>query len=168
MVQQSLSLRIRDKKMFIVSKCLIGVNCKYNGTNNINENVIQFLDGQSYVAVCPEEAGGLPCPRPPAELLNNDGDVIVINIAGEDVTDDFERGASVSLKNAVSTADMKNEKITGAILKANSPSCGCGTVYDGTFTGAEVPGNGIFAEKLIEIGIPVATEKNYLEIFEEQ
>ena len=139
--------------MYIVSKCLLGYNCKYNGGNNRNEEVLEFCKNKSIVAVCPEEAGGLKSPRPPAEIIDN----LVIDKVGEDLTDAFTKGAEISLKYALD----KNETIEGAILKANSPSCGAGTIYDGTFSHVKVKGDGMFARRLRDIGIDLMTEEDF-------
>ena len=128
--------------MYIVSGCLLGHNCKYNGGNNRNEDVIDFCRGHSYCVVCPETEGGLPMPRPPAEYA----DGRVIDKEGRDVTKAFERGAEISLE----------------ILKANSPSCGSGQIYDGTFTGTLTAGYGCFAGKLRDRGITVISEKEII------
>lgn len=141
--------------MFIVSGCLLGHDCKYNGGNNRNEEVIKFCETHKHVVVCPERTGKLPCPRPPAEIVGSR----VINKEGEDLTEAFRQGAKASLNTCEMLADLSNEKIEGAILKANSPSCGAGKIYDGTFSGTLVNGNGVFADMLIKKGIEVITEK---------
>ncbi|MBQ2966791.1 MAG: DUF523 domain-containing protein [Clostridia bacterium] len=135
--------------MILVSACLLGEKCKYNGSDNKNDAVIQFLKGKRYVAVCPEMMGGLPAPRLPSEIV----DKKVIQKDGTDVTAFFEAGA----KQVADMAEKYNVKL--AILKANSPSCGAGSIYDGTFSGTLIAGNGITAEKLLKMGIAVKTEK---------
>lgn len=144
--------------MYIVSGCLLGHNCKYNGGNNRNEDVIDFCRGHSYCVVCPETEGGLPMPRPPAEYA----DGRVIDKEGRDVTKAFERGAEISLERAIREAEKLGEPIDGAILKANSPSCGSGQIYDGTFTGTLTAGYGCFAGKLRGRGITVISEKEII------
>ena len=141
--------------MYIVSACLMGQNCKYNGGNNLNEEVVEFCRNHKYVTVCPESAGKLPAPRPPAEKI---GDRIV-DKEGKDVTDAFLRGADISLKTCMEMARISGEEIEGAILKANSPSCGVGQIYDGTFSGTLTEGNGVFAGMLRRLGIEIITEK---------
>ena len=141
--------------MYIVSACLLGQNCKYNGGNNLNEEVVEFCRNHKYVTVCPESAGKLPAPRPPAEKI---GDRIV-DKEGKDVTDAFLRGADISLKTCMEMARISGEEIEGAILKANSPSCGVGQIYDGTFSGTLTEGNGVFAGMLRRLGIEIITEK---------
>ena len=117
--------------MYVVSGCLLGQNCKYNGGNNKNDDVIEFCKTHKYVVVCPESAGNLEKPRPPAEKVGNR----ILNQKGEDVTEAFLRGAEISFKTCMEIARIAGDPIEGAILKANSPSCGCGQIYDGTFSG---------------------------------
>lgn len=136
--------------MIIVSACLLGENCKYSGGNNRNNEVIDFLKNKSYRSVCPEVDGGLQCPRPPAEICGDR----VIDKEGNDVTNAFLLGAEKVLNLAVSV----NAEL--CILKANSPSCGCGMVYDGSFSGKKVPGNGITADLLIKNNFHVISEKD--------
>ena len=142
--------------MYIISSCLLGQNCKYNGGNNRCQEVIDFCAEKKYIMVCPESAAKLPCPRPPAERIGNK----VINDRGKDVTAAFEKGAQLSLGTCTTLAGFSGETLEGAILKANSPSCGCGKIYDGTFSGTLTDGNGVFTELLINEGIPVITEKD--------
>ena len=149
--------------MLIVSGCLMGHDCKYNGGNNLNEDVIEFVRDRSYVVVCPESAGGLTSPRPPAEQVKAEGGIKVIDKEGKDLSFVFDAGASRTLVDALEYAFRNGERITGAILKANSPSCGVGKVYDGTFSGTLTDGDGIFARKLMDVGIPVYTENNFKE-----
>ena len=137
----------------MVSACLLGDNVKYNGGNNKNDGLIKFLDDYEVIKVCPECLGGLPIPRVPSEILGNK----VYNKDGVDVTDKFLLGALKTLEIA------KDNNIKVAILKRNSPSCGSGMVYDGTFTKKLINGNGKTAELLQENGIVILNEDNYLE-----
>ena len=141
--------------MYIVSACLLGQNCKYNGGNNRSEEVVEFCKTHKYVTVCPESAGKLPAPRPPAEKVGSK--IMVKN--GNDLTEAFIRGAEISLKSCMEMARLSGEEIEGAILKANSPSCGVGHIYDGTFSGTLTEGNGVFAGMLRRLGIETITEK---------
>lgn len=147
--------------MFLVSACLCGVNCKYNGGNNYNEKICKLYNEGKAVLICPETLGGLKTPRTPSEINKcNAKDVLkykgkVVNAKGEDVTEEFLFGAIKSLGIA------KEMKCKTAILKSKSPSCGCGKVYDGTFTGKLVDGNGITAELLIQNGINVITDEEF-------
>ena len=137
----------------LVSACLLGDNCKYNGGNNLAEGLRETLaaKGIGIVPVCPECAGGLPTPRVPSERLGGR----VVNKIGEDVTAEFTAGAQIALETA------KAKECRYAILKKNSPSCGCGTIYDGTFTGTLTEGNGVTAELLLNEGIAVYNEENW-------
>ena len=136
--------------MIMVSACLLGENCKYSGGNNYCEEVAAFLKDKEYLAVCPELAGGLSSPRPPAEIQGDR----VMDREGHDVTKAFCRGAEKIL------ALAKENQPELIILKANSPSCGVGTVYDGTFSGKKIPGNGLTAALLLQNGFKVITEES--------
>lgn len=131
----------------LVSACLLGQNCKYNGLNNKNEALIKWLrdNGHEAVPVCPEIFGGLTSPRSPCEIT----DGRVMNKDGIDVDFEFRRGAEIALKTAL------NEHVSLAILQPRSPSCGKGIIYDGTFTGRKMAENGVFAQLLTDNGIKV-------------
>ena len=143
-------MKEEEKKKFLVSACLLGDNCKYDGKNNYNERLANFLSDKIVFKVCPEQLGGLSTPRSPSEIKNGS----VYNKKGEDVSYFFTKGALETLKIA-----QENE-ISMAILKSNSPSCGNGEVYDGTFTGKLIPGDGITAHLLKMNGIEVYSEKD--------
>lgn len=132
----------------LVSACLLGEDCKYSGGNNKNEDVIKLAKEHTLIPVCPECFAGLPIPRTPAEI--RDGKVF--NKLGEDITDTFKDGAEKALYIAEETGCRV------AVLKERSPSCGFGRIYDGTFTGRLVDGNGIAADLLYENGIAVIGE----------
>lgn len=138
------------KEMILVSACLLGENCKYSGGNNYNDDVIRYLKGKEFLPVCPEMDGGLKSPRAPAEIQNGR----VVDEEGKDVTEAFLNGAKITLYLA------KEHQAELCILKANSPSCGCGTIYDGTFSHKQIPGNGITASLLLENGFSVTTEED--------
>lgn len=140
--------------MYLISACLAGVNCKYNGGNSECAWVKKLMKDHDCLLVCPEEMGGLPTPRTPAEKSSGR----IINKDGIDVTDFFLRGAEKSLQKAEETAAELGQEIELAILKARSPSCGCGMIYDGTFSGKLVEGDGVLAALLKEKSIPVITE----------
>lgn len=142
--------------MYIVSACLLGENCKYDGGNNRNEAVIKFLEDKVFLKVCPESAGKLPCPRPPAEYVGE----VIMNNEGKNVTEAFQAGALSELQQAFIISKGCGVEIEGAILKAYSPSCGNGQIYDGTFSGKLVDGDGCFVRMLKENGIKVFTEKD--------
>ena len=135
----------------LVSACLMGQNCKYNGGNNYSEKVMEFVTGHEVIAVCPESLGGLPIPRVPSEIK----DGTVINREGVSVDKEFREGAAKALKIAL------DNDVDLAILQSRSPSCGTKEVYDGTFSGTKIPGKGIFAQLLAEAGIK-AVEPNDL------
>jgi uncharacterized protein YbbK (DUF523 family) len=141
--------------MYIISACLIGENCKYNGESNPTQWVLDFVEDKNVIAVCPEELGGLTTPRDPSEQQGNR----VVSRSGRDVTREFHRGAEAAFRVAMAAAELVGEPIQGAILKARSPSCGRRTIYDGNFNGTIIEGDGIFARLLTELGIPVITEE---------
>ena len=134
--------------MIFVSACLVGENCKYNGKNNENSCVLSFLKDKEYIKICPEVMGGLPTPRPPSEIKGDK----VFNIKGENVTKNFISGGEYALEIA------KNKKPELIILKAKSPSCGLGQVYDGSFSATLKEGNGIACQMLIDNGFKIITE----------
>lgn len=145
--------------MILVSACLFGINCKYSGDNNENSKVKKFLKDKEFVLVCPEQLGGLTTPRDPAEIINKsdtkilDDNISVISNKNKDVTESFLRGARETLK----IAQIYNCK--EAILKEGSPSCGANFIYDGTFSGVKVSGEGITTKLLRQNGIKVISEK---------
>ena len=142
----------------MVSACLLGDNVKYNGSNNKNDELINFLKDYEVIKVCPEVMGGLSIPRIPAEIRDNK----VINKENIDVTKEYLLGAEKTLKIA------QDNDIKIAILKKNSPSCGSNEIYDGTFTNTLIPGGGITAKLLKENDILVLDEENYLKYFEKE
>lgn len=129
----------------LVSACLVGENCKYNGKNNYNEKLCEFLKNHQVVTVCPEVLGGLPTPRIPSEIVNGE----VINKEGIFVDKEFRLGAEKAFQIAM------DEKVDLAILQSRSPSCGVKEIYDGTFSKTKIPGSGVFARMLIEAGVKV-------------
>jgi len=137
------------KKKILVSACLLGLNCKYNGGNNYSKEIDKFLEDYDAIPVCPEIFGGLPTPRHPAEIVSGR----VVNDLGEDVTENFKRGAAETLKLA------KKYNVKKALLKAKSPSCGNGKIYDGTFSNQLIEGDGITTQILKENGIEIITIK---------
>lgn len=148
-------------KMILVSACLCGVDCKYNGSNNINDEIMDMVKEGKAVLVCPEQLGGMETPRPPHEIAGGDGiDVLegrakVISEENMDSTEKFLKGAYETLKIA------KFYNVEKAILKAKSPSCGHGKIYNGTFSHELIDGNGVTAELLSKNGIEVYTEDNF-------
>ena len=146
--------------MYIVSQCLMGIETRYDAGANLVPEVVEYLKGKSVCLICPEHAGGLPTPRPPAEYRGN----IIINKVGENVTEAFEEGAQLELRKALDMAESLGESIELAICKSRSPSCGAGSIYDGNFNGIKVPGDGCFVKLLKEYGIPVITEEEIINI----
>ena len=134
----------------LVSNCLLGINCRYKGDNCFNEKIAELAKDNEIIGVCPEVEGGLATPRDPSEIVGDK----VISKAGKDVTAEYRKGAEIALKLA------QDNKVDLVIFKAQSPSCGCGLIYDGTFTGNKVPGNGIAAQLLLDNGFKVITEKD--------
>ncbi len=141
---------------YLVSACLAGERCRYDGNSNTINALQELVENGDAVSVCPEILGGLTIPRPRCELrINENGSTKIISENGTDFTEEFITGATLSLEIA------KKNKITIAILKSKSPSCGCGMIYDGTFCGNLTTGNGITADLFIKSGITVFTEKEF-------
>jgi uncharacterized protein YbbK (DUF523 family) len=148
--------------MKIISACLLGVNCNFEGKNWQNTELLkEFAEGGLF-PVCPEVLGGLTCPRDPSEIIGGDGgDVLdgkakVVSINGKDVTEQFLKGAQQTL------AIAKAVSATEAVLIEKSPSCGAGKIFDGTFTEKFKPGDGVPAALLKRNGIKVTTQKAHL------
>ncbi|MDO4283173.1 MAG: DUF523 domain-containing protein [Clostridia bacterium] len=142
---------MKSKKKILVSACLAGVNCKYNGRNNENSEVLKLLEKEDVILVCPEQLGGLPPPRPCAEIKDNK----VITNENRDVTCEYMKGAKETLNIA------KKYHVKKAILKSKSPSCGKGTIYDGTFSGKLIDGNGITTSLLLQNHIEVISSDEF-------
>ncbi|WP_419761369.1 DUF523 domain-containing protein [Anaeromassilibacillus senegalensis] len=134
--------------MILVSSCLLGCACRYKGDDCKNEKILKLAKEHVLLGVCPEQMGGLETPRDPSEIVGDK----VLSCAGRDVTAQYQKGAEAALYLA------KLNHVDFAILKAKSPSCGKELIYDGTFTGNKVPGNGVTVSLLLENGIPVYTE----------
>ena len=138
------------KKKVLVSACLLGKNCRFNG----GHSHLPDLENQDvdFIPVCPEEAGNLGTPRPAAEMQGSAENILsgierVLTNDGDDITEKFIQGAEESLERGL------NSEAEIAILKSHSPSCGIGGVYDGTFTHGLTDGNGIFAHLCQKSGI---------------
>lgn len=139
-----------------VSRCLLGVPCRYDGRARLSPEVSELARrvedaGGTVIDVCPEVAGGLPTPREPAEIKGTR----ILTATGTDVTEAFCRGAKAALLNV-----LEHSSVPLAVLCARSPSCGSGYVYDGTHTGRLVAGDGVFCRLLKERGVAVADEKS--------
>ncbi len=149
----------------LVSACLLGDHVRYDGTALILEDqtLTQWRKEGRLVSICPEVAGGLPVPRPRAEIVRGDGHTVlngrssVISITGQDVTRFFLTGAQKALELA------RSYNIRLAVFKEGSPSCGSGYIYDGNFSGIKKPGKGVAAALLEKNGIDVFSERNISE-----
>ncbi|AFH63988.1 DUF523 domain-containing protein [Paenibacillus caseinilyticus] len=150
--------------MILISSCLAGLATRYDGGDNYREEIARLLREGKAVLVCPEQLGGLPTPRPPAEIVGGGGDDVlegrarVVTNGGEDVTAEFVRGAEQTLKTA-QTAGARY-----AVLKESSPSCGSTMIYDGTYTRTKEPGFGVTTALLRRHGIEVYSENNVGEL----
>lgn len=138
----------------LVSACLLGVSCRYDGKSKPNENVIALKDRYNIIPVCPEIMGGLPTPRKASEIQ---GFQVVMD-DGKNVTKEYRKGAEEVLRLCRLFGCKR------AVLKEKSPSCGCGKVYDGTFSGKLIDGNGITAKLLMENGIEVFGETGIMNL----
>ena len=136
---------MNKKEKILVSACLLGLNCRYDGKNNYSEEIDEFLKDYDVIPICPEIMGGLPTPRCPSEKIGDK----VITKEGIDVTEQYVKGANECLFLA------KKYNVKKALLKLRSPSCGYGQIYDGTFSHTLVNGNGITAEVLESNGIEI-------------
>ena len=132
----------------LVSACLLGVGCRYDGKSNQLPQYKRLLKEHTCIPVCPEQLGGLPTPRCPAERLGGK----IVTEDGRDVTEQYRCGAAMALELA------KTFGCTVAVLKEKSPSCGSGRIYDGTFTRTLTAGDGVTAELLKNYGITVVGE----------
>jgi uncharacterized protein YbbK (DUF523 family) len=140
-----------DRRPLIVSACLLGVRCNHVGGASPSEAVVALGRDRRLIPVCPETAGGLPTPRPAAEIQLSGR---VETAGGDDVTDAYARGAAHTVRLAQAAG------AAGAVLKARSPSCGCHQIYDGSFSRTRVPGEGVTASALRSAGIPVCDEED--------
>lgn len=136
--------------MIVVSACLAGIRCRYNGQPYPVSAVAGLLEKGCTIPLCPEVLGGLPIPRMSVEQVNGR----LLTAAGEDVTGPYMAGAEAAL------AIARLAGCTAAVLKSRSPTCGCGEIYDGTFTGRLRSGDGIFCIMLKNEGISVYTESD--------
>jgi uncharacterized protein YbbK (DUF523 family) len=146
-----------DRTRLLVSACLAGEACRYDCRAKPDAAAVAAVRAGEAIALCAEQLGGLPTPRSAAEIVGGDGyDVLagtaaVVTIEGEDCTDAFVRGAQIVAERAVAAG------VTRAVLQARSPSCGAGTIYDGTHSGQLVPGDGVLAALLRSRGIAVTS-----------
>ena len=126
----------------LVSGCLLGENCKYNGKNNYNPRVVEFLKGKEVISICPEIMAGMGCPRNPIEIV----DGVLTDCHGKNV-DSLIRKSVMEIMERI-----RDEEIQCAVLQSRSPTCGVNQVYDGTFSGKLIPGSGVFAKSLMDAG----------------
>ena len=124
----------------LVSGCLLGENCKYNGGNNYNPRVVEFLKDKEVISICPEMMAGMGCPRNPIEIV----DGVLTDCHGKNV-DSLIRKSVMEIMERI-----RDEEIQCAVLQSRSPTCGVNQVYDGTFSGKLIPGSGIFAKSLVD------------------
>ncbi len=137
-------------RKILCSACLLGVRCRYDRKSKENEKVMALAKTETLIPVCPEQLGGLQIPREPSEQKGKK----VVTKSGKDVTENFKAGARETLRIA------KLLNIKEAILKQKSPSCGCGKIYDGTFSGTLINGDGVTTELLRKNGIKVVSEED--------
>ena len=145
------------KEKLLISACLLGRCCKYNGGHNLHPLAERLGEKYELVAVCPESFGGLPIPREPSERVGDR----VLSKSGLDVTAAFRRGAERAVELAKKTGAKK------AVLKERSPSFGFGKIYDGSFTGTVIPGNGVAAQALAAEGVAIWGESRIEELLGE-
>ncbi|HPJ27164.1 MAG TPA: DUF523 domain-containing protein [Synergistaceae bacterium] len=143
--------------MYLLSACLVGINCRYNGSSTREQVLEELLRRGEALPLCPEVLGGLPTPRESCEIKILHGELRVLGLSGRDYTEAFRKGARKTL------AICRICGIKEAILQSRSPSCGYGSVYDGTFSGRLVKGMGITAALLEREGLRIYSEKEWLE-----
>lgn len=135
----------------LVSACILGVNCKYNGGNNYRADIVEFLKDKEVISICPEMMAGLPAPRASSEIVNGR----VTDCNGTDVDEIYRIGVENALKK------IEGEKIDLVILQSRSPTCGVNRIYDGKFKGNLIKGSGVFAKTLIERGYKVIDVEDF-------
>lgn len=149
--------------MILVSACLVGETCTYCCGDNFSPRLYNYLKNKAYMACCPEQLGGLPTPRPPAEIQDGDGKKVlsknatVQNCYGQNVTDAFISGAQATLN------ICQDNGIDIAILKEGSPSCGVNRIYDGSFTHKKIAGQGVTAALLASNGIELRSSDDFFD-----
>lgn len=153
---------MKNKKIG-VSACLLGIDCKYNGKNNKNESVLEYVKDMECIEICPESYGGLPTPRVPSEIeegksgedfIKDKENFHVYSKEAVDVTDEFIRGAKIALEK------LKSNGVEEVIMKESSPSCGVNKIYAGKFDGSKKNGMGVTAALFKENGIKMLSEKD--------
>jgi len=150
------------QRTMMISACLAGVNCVYDGSHNRQPHFVGLLHDAEILLFCPEVLGGMRIPHPPSEIRGGDGFAVlegrarVVSKDGRDVTEFFVLGARKTL------AFARKHGVTTAVMKAKSPSCGCGGIFDGTFTKTLIPGFGVTAALLKQSGIEVVSDEEYI------
>ena len=142
---------VENEIIVLVSSCILGKNCKYNGKNNFNPKVIEFLRGKKVIDICPELLAKMSIPRPSAEIV----DGIVMDINGYKVDADYRSAVRLALNK------IENLEFDLVILQSRSPTCGVNQIYDGSFTGKLVNGQGLFAEAMIKAGYRVVDAEDF-------
>ena len=140
-----------SKQKILVSACLLGENCKYNGGNNYAPGVVEFVKGREVLPVCPEMMAGMGCPRTPIEIVEG----VLMDRNGNNID------AAMREAVALAMARIRQEDIQSAILQSRSPTCGVHQVYDGTFSGKLIEGSGIFAQALKDAGYQVLDAEDF-------
>lgn len=136
----------------LVSACLTGQNCKYNAGNNLNRNVVDYIESHHVIEICPEMLAGMECPRACAEIVNGR----IMTQHGVDVDAEYRKGVELALQ------QINGSKIDLAILQSRSPTCGVNSIYDGTFHGKLIKGQGLFAQALCKKGIQVVDSEEFI------
>ncbi|OPA74253.1 hypothetical protein BVG16_24305 [Paenibacillus selenitireducens] len=148
--------------MIIVSSCLGGIECRYNGTHRLVERIQQLVEDGQAMMVCPELMGGFTTPREPAEIVGGTGEDVlggtarIIDKSGTDVTELYLKGANLTLELA------RQVEATYIVLKENSPSCGSQMIYNGTFSNQRIPGEGVTSALLKREGFKVISENEFI------
>lgn len=132
-------------KKVLVSACLLGENCKYNGGNNYTPSVAEYVRGREVITICPEMMAGMGCPRTPIEIV----DGVLMDRNGNNVDAAMRQAVAQTMEL------VRNENVQCAILQSRSPTCGVNQIYDGSFSGKLIDGSGIFAQALKEAGYTV-------------
>lgn len=135
----------------LVSSCIMGIKCKYNGKNNENQKIIEYLKDKEVIEVCPEILAGMKTPRPCAEIVKG----VVIDENGNNVDEEYRRAVKAAL------AVIEKEDIDLVILQSRSPTCGVNQIYDGSFSGKLVAGMGLFAKELKQRGYTIIDAEDF-------
>ena len=155
-VRSALRLNLM-RRMFcvkvLVSACILGENCKYNGKNNRNRLAINLLKNYEIIPICPEMLVGMKTPRPCAEIVNG----VVMDENGNDVHSEYMQAAEIAL------SKIENDDIELAVLQSRSPTCGVNQIYDGSFSGKLIPGMGLFAQALKQKGYKVVDVESFID-----